>query len=297
MIRQFHYEISGADAGITIGEYLRGRRYSHRILAGLKRSPAGILLNGQRVPVSRHIQPGDFLDIRLEEETASQSVAPVPMELSILYEDQDLLVVDKPPDTPIHPSINNHERTLANGLAWYYLSQGLPYVCRCINRLDRDTSGLLIAAKNALSASILSDDLKQRRIRRTYLAIVQGILEGEGSIDAPIAREEGSALKRCVDFDRGTPALTHYTVLENRRDLNLTLLSLRLETGRTHQIRVHMQYLGYPLIGDFLYYPRRELIGRQALHSWKLEFPHPVTGEALAFCAPLPRDMAALFPV
>lgn len=281
---------------MTIGEYLRFRRYSHRILAGLKRSPRGILLNGARSPVSRTLSPGDRLDVLLEEEDSSPAVAPVPMELNIVTEDSDLLVINKPPDTPIHPSINNHEYTLANGLAWYYQQQRLPFVCRCVNRLDRDTSGLLIVAKNALSASILSDDLKRRNIRRTYLAIVRGRLEGRGTVRAPIAREEGSALKRCVSFERGEPAVTHYQALSYHPDLNLTLLSLRLETGRTHQIRVHMLYLGHPLIGDFLYNPERELISRQALHSWQLQFSHPITGEDLSFQAAPPSDMRKLFP-
>lgn len=295
MNRNFHYLISGEEAGSTIREYLRQRGYSHHILTGLKRSPRGIRLNGERVPVSRILSAGDFLDICLEETDPSANVVPVPMELSILYEDEDLLVLNKPADTPVHPSVNNRENTLANGLAWYYKQQNLPFVCRFISRLDRDTSGLLLTAKNALSASLLSAALKQGQIEKTYLAIVQGQTDETGTISAPIAREAGSALKRRVDFEEGDPAVTHYQLLAYRPDPDISLLSLRLETGRTHQIRVHMLYLGHPLIGDFLYNPGRELIGRQALHAWKLKFYHPITGKLLEFQADPPKDMAGLF--
>ena len=191
-----------------------------------------------------------------------------------------------------HLSIRLEEaNTLANGIAWYYQQQGIPFVYRCINRLDRDTSGLLIIAKHVLSAAILTDDMKHRRIHRTYLAIVEGNLKHPGTVEAPIGRKEGSVLERCVDFECGESAVTHYTPVSYHEKLNLTLLSLRLATGRTHQIRVHMNYLGHPVIGDYLYYPRRDFIKRQALHSWKLEFLHPITKERLTFEAPLPDDM------
>lgn len=291
MLRTFTYQITSENENQTIGEYLRGRGYSHHILALLKRTENAILQNGTWAPVSSALFPGDRLEVRLEENESSPGVAPVPMALSIVYEDPDLLILNKPADTPVHPSIHNRENTLANGLAWYYGQQGVPFVCRFIHRLDRDTSGLLTVAKHAPSASILSDRLKEHRIRRTYLAIVQGKLLQSGTVDAPIARKAGSALERCVDFSGGEEAVTHYEPLHYRPDLDLTLLALRLETGRTHQIRVHMGYLGHPLIGDYLYYPDRTRIGRQALHSWKLEFDHPITEEPLSFEAPLPEDM------
>lgn len=290
MLRIFHYIIT-TEENLTIGEYLRNRGYSHHILTHLKRTPQGILLNREWAPVSRILHTGDALDIRLEEPEGPSDLIPSPVKFTIVYEDEDILVVNKPADTPIHPSINNHENTLANGVLWYYRQKGIPFVYRCINRLDRDTSGLLIIAKNALSASILSSDLKQRQIYRTYLAIAEGRLATSGTIDTPIGRKPGSALERRVDFEAGEPAVTHYVPLSYREDLNLTLLSLQLETGRTHQIRVHMGYLGHPLIGDYLYHPRRDFIGRQALHSWKLEFLHPITKEPLNFQAPLPTDM------
>ncbi len=294
MNRIFSYRIAHSDlthGQLTVGEYLRNRGYSHHILASLKRIPGAILANGISVPVNILLHEGDVLTIHLSECTSPSDILPVYMDLSVLYEDQDLMIINKPADMPVHPSIHNHENTLANAIAWRCQQQNLPFVYRCINRLDRDTSGLLILANHALSASILSICLKNRNIRRTYLAIVEGYLSHGGVINAPIAREEGSALRRCVDFQRGEEAVTHYEPVFYNAEKNVTLIRLRLETGRTHQIRVHMQYLGHPLIGDFLYYPRRNLISRQALHSWQLDFSHPITGEAMHFQAPLPDDM------
>ena len=165
------------------------------------------------------------------------------------------------------------------------------------NRLDRDTSGLTVIAKHYVSAGILSEMVSTppKRLHREYLAIARGTLpHREGTIHAPIARTGSSIIERCVDFDAGDDAITHYRVLAEKN--GYSLLSLQLETGRTHQIRVHMKYLGFPLIGDYLYNPDMEQMTRQALHSYRLSFPHPITGEMLTFTAPLPSDMAALFP-
>ena len=195
---------------------------------------------------------------------------------------------------PIHPSINNYENTLANAVAYYYKKQGETFIFRCINRLDRDTTGLLIIAKHALSASILSKQMKAREIRRTYLAVCKGQLPAEvGIINAPIARKADSAIERCVDFSNGESAVTHYRVRYYQN--GYSLVELHLETGRTHQIRIHMQYLGNPLPGDYLYCPDYSKISRTALHSYRLAFCHPITGKRMDFYAPLPTDMAAFF--
>jgi len=195
---------------------------------------------------------------------------------------------------PIHPSINNYENTLANAVAYYYKKQGETFIFRCINRLDRDTTGLLIIAKHALSASILSKQMKAREIRRTYLAVCKGQLPTEvGIINAPIARKADSAIERCVDFSNGESAVTHYRVRYYQD--GYSLVELHLETGRTHQIRIHMQYLGNPLPGDYLYCPDYSKISRTALHSYRLAFCHPITGNPMDFYAPLPTDMTAFF--
>ena len=202
-------------------------------------------------------------------------------------------MVNKPADMPIHPSFQNHGNTLADALTWHYQQHGEDFVYRCINRLDRDTTGLLIVAKHLLSASILSDMVGKREIHREYLAIVKGIPPENGTISAPISRKKGSAILREVNFETGEPAVTHFARLEIRN--GLSLVSLKLETGRTHQIRVHMGYIGCPLIGDYLYYPECSRISRQALHSHRLSFLHPITGKALSFTAPLPEDMKKAF--
>lgn len=182
---------------------------------------------------------------------------------------------------------------MANALAWYYQKQDKPFIFRCCNRLDRDTSGLTVAAKHLVSGNILSDMVRRRLIRREYLALVRGrVTPPSGTIDAPLGRKSGTIIERTVDFEHGETAVTHYkTVLEQNGH---SLVSLRLETGRTHQIRIHMKHLGYPLIGDYLYNPDMEYISRQALHSHRLAFSHPITGETMEFTAALPLDMRSV---
>ena len=243
MNRIFEYLITPSDVPCTVGEYLKKKGYSRQIIIHLKKTEHGILQNGEWAYVRTPLVPGDVLKITLLEESASEHILPVPMEPDIVYEDEDLLVVNKPFDMPVHPSIHNYDNTLANGMAYYFQQKGETFIFRCINRLDRDTTGLLILAKNALSASILSNDMKARKIHRTYQAVVSRIpVPASGTIDAPIARKEDSAIERCVDFEKGEPAVTHYRTLETKE--NLALVELSLETGRTHQIRVHMQHMG-----------------------------------------------------
>lgn len=251
----------------------------------------GITVNHQLVYTTHRLQSGEKLVIKLTEENASENIVPVPMKLDILYEDEDLMVINKSAGIPIHPSQGNYDNTLANGIAFYFQEQ--QFVYRVINRLDRDTTGLLIVSKNMLSACILSDMVAARQIHRQYLAIVSGTLEGEGIVDAPIARAADSTIERQVDFIRGERAVTHYRALEQRN--GYTLVQLELETGRTHQIRVHMAYLGHPLPGDFLYNPGDHAMSRQALHSWKLSFCHPITKVPMEFTEPMPEDMKQLF--
>lgn len=293
MNRIFEYLITPSDVPCTVGEYLKKKGYSRQIIIHLKKTEHGILQNGEWAYVRTPLVPGDVLKITLLEESASEHIFPVPMEPDIVYEDEDLLVVNKPFDMPVHPSIHNYDNTLANGMAYYFQQKGETFIFRCINRLDRDTTGLLILAKNALSASILSNDMKARKIHRTYQAVVSRIpFPASGTIDAPIARKEASAIERCVDFEKGEQAVTHYRTLETKE--NLALVELSLETGRTHQIRVHMQHMGCPLLGDYLYNPDFTLINRVSLHSCSLSFDHPITGKSMYFCAPLPKDMAGL---
>lgn len=294
MERIFEYQISSAEEGRKLGDFLREKGYSRQLLRQLKETENGLLRNGQPTFMTIALKNGDRIRVRLlEKAEGSEAIMPAPLPFEIVYEDEDLLVINKPADMPIHPSFQNHGNTLADALTWHYQQQGKEFVYRCINRLDRDTTGLLIVARHQLSASILSDMVRKREIHREYLAIVEGIPPEKGTISAPIGRKEGSAILREVNFETGEPARTHFTRLETRN--GLSLVSLKLETGRTHQIRVHMAYIGCPLIGDYLYYPDHTRINRQALHSYRLSFLQPITGKALSFTAPLPEDMERAF--
>jgi len=255
-----------------------------------------ILLNGEWVYVTCKVNEGDVFTVHIKEEESSEKIPPVKLPFPIIYEDEDIVVVNKPADMPIHPSLNNYENTLGNAAAYYYASQNKPFVFRCINRLDRDTTGLTILAKHMVSAGILQNEMLNRNIKREYLAIVDGIIkEDEGTIDAPIGRKDGSTIERMIDYEHGEWAVTHYKVLG--RMSGASLVSLRLETGRTHQIRVHMTSIGHPLLGDFLYNPTDDRMSRQALHAWHLSFVHPITKDEMNLEAPIPEDMKKFWEV
>lgn len=284
----------------------------------LKKDNESIQVNGEYKRQNYMLSDGDTLTVFIREQETSAQIIPVQLPLSIVYEDEDLLVINKAAGMPVHPSRNNFDNALANALAYYYKEKGRPFVFRCINRLDRDTSGLTIVAKHMVSAAVLSRMAAEKAktgpgskgMIREYLAIADGMFEKqEGIISAPLARKEDKCLMRVVDFEKGVSAVTSYRVLAAKE--NKSLVSLRLFTGRTHQIRVHMQYIGHPLLGDFLYHPMyrcnqtdrmetgadmepvqgKPLIGRQALHAHRLSFCHPMTGEPVEFRAPLPEDM------
>lgn len=276
----------------SIFSFFKEKMLPHKMQVQLKQNPEQVHLNHQAVMLRTPLQTGDTLSLRIME-TEQSDITPVEMSLDIIYEDQDILVVNKPAMLPIHPSINHYEDTLANGLMHYYDKEDSPFVFRCLNRLDRDTSGLTLIAKNPLSAAILSRQVKERGLHRTYMAIVEGELPDSGTINAPIARATDSAILREINWESGQPAITHYTCLERKNGLSLA--SITLETGRTHQIRVHMTSIGHPLPGDFLYNPSNKQMARQALHSTSLAFTHPITGQKLIFDAPLPEDMHTIF--
>ena len=301
MNRTLTYSITEAEQGLPISNYLKHLGYSSRSLVELKKMPESVLVNGKWEYLNHPLQAGDTLTIQIQENASSEKIPPVELPLDIVYEDEDLMVVNKPAGMPIHPSMKNYENSLGNALAWYFAKQNKPFIFRCINRLDRDTSGLTVIAKHVVSAGMLSamvaakgksfSDFSSSAFTREYLALVRGnVTPASGTISAPISRKEGSILERMIDFEQGEHAVTHYQVLTEKN--GYSLLSLQLETGRTHQIRVHMKYLGYPLIGDYLYNPDMEVISRQALHSYRLRFVHPITRKQIEFTAPLPEDMA-----
>ena len=290
MERRLEYLVARDQDGLRLEQLLKKKGYSRKCLALLKRTGDGVLVNGARRYLNQRVRAGETVTVHIDERESSEQVEPVRLPLDIVYEDEDILVVNKPAGMPIHPSMNNHDNSLANALAWYYKNQGLPFVFRCTNRLDRDTSGLTVVAKHILSSCVLASMAVKKEVTREYLAIVRGRPRpDEGIIDAPLSRKPGSLLERQVDFEGGEQAVTCYRVL--REANGHSLVKLALLTGRTHQIRVHMKHLGWPLVGDYLYNPDMEQIGRQALHSARLAFRHPVTGKAMEFTAPLPEDM------
>lgn len=294
MERTLSYSITTASENQKVSSFLKSRGYSSQNLIELKKIPQSVLVNGSPVYMNCRLQAGDALTIHIVEKVSSGKIPPVELPLDIIYEDEDLMVINKPAGMPIHPSMNNYENSLGNALAWYFARQEIPFVFRCINRLDRDTSGLTIVAKHMVSAGMLSSMIAQKDLKsgitREYLAIVRGSMTPpEGTITAPLSRKPGSILERQVDFALGERAVTHYRKIDEKN--GHSLVSLVLETGRTHQIRVHMKYSGYPLIGDYLYNPDTEYISRQALHSYRLAFTHPITRKAMEFTAPLPDDM------
>ncbi len=293
MDRIFHYQITENEQGTTVLDFLRKKGFSRHILSSMKADKEALTRNGQRIGGREQLLAGDHFRVRLLETIDSDGIVPVSMPLSILYEDEDILVINKPADMPVHPSIGNYTNTLANGVAAYLDAKDEHSPFRCINRLDRDTSGALILAKNAFSAAVLSTQMRNRQIRRTYLAVVEGITPPNGTISAPISRVDDSVIERHVDFLRGEPAVTHYERLEVKNEHSL--LEIHLETGRTHQIRVHMGYIGHPLPADYLYHPVYDCFKRQPLHSLQLEFRHPVTDKPMCLLAPVSEDMCNAF--
>ena len=282
MTRIIDYIIKPEDSGKTIQFFLREHFYPVKIITLLKHTDNSVCLNGEPVFLNTKLSRDDKLTINYIEEDDSENIVPVDLPFKIVYEDEDIMVIDKPADMPVHPAINNFDNTLANGIAYYFASKDEHFVFRCINRLDRNTSGLLIVAKHRLSAAILSDFMKKREIHREYLALASGIFDNKkGTIDLPIGRVGDSIIERFVDFENGENAITHYEVVQEFE--SYSLLKIKLDTGRTHQIRVHMSHIGHPLLGDSLYNKEPGKLSRQALHSHVIEFIHPITLTPMRF--------------
>ncbi|WP_313073931.1 RluA family pseudouridine synthase [Lacrimispora sp.] len=287
------YQITQPYNDITVERYLLEQGYSQKLIRHLRNTENGLTIDQKLVYTIHKLKEGDILTVLISEEESSENIVPTKMPLHIVYEDEHLMVVNKEAGIPIHPSQGNFYNTLANGIAYYFKEKGENFIYRAINRLDRDTTGLLILAKNPFSACILSDMVKKREISRRYLAIVCGKLPEQGIIDTPISRVEGSTIERCTSQD-GEDARTHYKRLYYEPTTDHSLVGLKLETGRTHQIRVHLKSIGFPLPGDFLYHPDYRYIKRQALHSFRLDFLHPIKKVPLSFEAPIPEDMQFL---
>ena len=287
MKRILTYTVPQGFCGARINDALRrGMKMSGSLIKELKAQEDGIMQNGRRARTTDTVNSGDIIVCTLYD-TDPENITPTAMQLDILYEDEDILIINKPPHMPVHPTKGHITDTLANGVIAHYRDNGEAHPFRAVNRLDSDTSGVMCIAKNSYANARLCDEIASGGLRREYVAIVEGTLNESGTVNAPIARI--NYLKRAVRED-GQNAVTHYEPIAGCG--SYTLLRLRLEMGRTHQIRVHMQHIGHPLLGDWLYgTENKELFPRHALHSRYLRLTHPVTGKDMEFAAPLPEDM------
>lgn len=277
-------------AGLSIRSYLRTvHKFSRRLLTSIINEGGCIEVNGKEQTVKYLLRAGDELKLTFPPEKKNKYMIPENIPLDIIYEDNDLLVINKPPHVVTMPSLNHPTGTIAHGLLAYYEKHQIPYTIHIVTRLDRDTSGLMLVAKHRYCHSLLSFAQQSGQIYRTYKAIVHGHLQQtSGTINAPIGRKEGSIIERTVT-QSGKKAITHYNVTEELNDYSL--LHIELETGRTHQIRVHFSHVGHPLVGDDLYGGSKKYMKRQALHCYKLSFIHPITHVRKTFCIPPPHDM------
>lgn len=295
MKRVLTFIVDKNNNGNTINDFLLSQNISRSCISALKKETEGILVNGKEKFTDYIVQENDLVEISLTELNDYSQIIPKKLNFSIIYEDEDLIVIDKPANMTVHPSVKYFENSLENALTYYFLENNEDVVCHCINRLDKDTTGLMIVAKNRFSANILSKSLMKKEIKRKYLALVQGKFENKvGCINAPIERENPDSIIRIVDFKNGKDAITNYEVLNYNPKTDVSLVKLELLTGRTHQIRVHMKYLGHPLIGDELYNKTNKQLNRQALHSYYLSFQHPITNKPLTFTTELPVDFTTL---
>ena len=246
-----------------------------------------IYLNGCNTDTRKNVKIGDIITIDFNYDEDNSNIIPKEIPLDIVYEDEWMLIINKPAGIAIHPSILHFDNSLSNGIRFYFDKKGLKKKIRPVNRLDIDTSGLVIFAKCEYIQECLIYQMKNNTFKKQYLCLASGIFDKkEGTINLPIARKEGSIIERCIDKNKGKEAITHYKVLKEFKTYSLVLCTL--ETGRTHQIRLHMSAIKHPILGDTLYGKASELISRQALHSYKIEFIHPITKNKIVGTVPMP---------
>ena len=279
------------DENLTLKEVLLDKlNFSVRSLSKMKRYKT-VKVNNKYIKPGDKIEKGDLIQVEIMEDMAD--FKPQDLNLEILYDDFDIIMVNKPPFMVVHPTKSHFENTIANGVTDYIIKQNEKVKIRFVNRLDMNTSGLVIVAKNPFAQHVLSSEMKDDDFEKKYITVVKGIIEeDEGTINQPIYRPTDDSVKRVVD-ERGQESITHYKVIERLNDA--TVVEVKLETGRTHQIRVHMAHIGHPIIGDELYgFVDENLIKRQALHAYSLKFRQPRTKELLEFKADIPEDMKML---
>lgn len=266
---------------------------SDNLITKLKKNKK-ILLNSEFTYLDHLVKINDFIKVDLNlEEISENIVSNSDINLDIIFEDEAMLIVNKSAGVPVHPSANHFNDSLSNAVQYYFSTINLKRKIRPVNRLDKDTSGLVIFAKNEYVQELLIKQMKSNVFKKEYFAILTGNLEKEnGTIDAPISRKENSIIEREVN-KTGLTAITHFQLIKNftYKNTSLCLVKFVLETGRTHQLRVHSKYIGHPILGDSLYGVGNDLISRQALHAYKISFIHPIKKEPLEFEVPLPKDI------
>ena len=283
------YIVKKDDDFKTINEVLTSNFYISSRLRNKLINLKAVKLNGNFVNTRSFVKELDLITVDFDYEEDNSNILPTKMDLQIIYEDEWLLIVNKPAGIAIHPSLLHYTDSLSNGVRYYFDLIGLKKKIRPVNRLDANTSGLVVFAKCEYIQECFIKQMANKTFKKEYLCITEGIFDKKtGIIDLPIARKSGSIIERCIDKN-GQNAITHYEVIKEFE--NCSLVKCLLETGRTHQIRVHMSYIGHPLLGDTLYGKSSKLINRQALHSYMIEFIHPVSKNIMNFTCDLPEDM------
>ena len=286
------YKVKKTDNYMNLKELLKTYfQISDRLLIKLKNNRK-IFVNGNLAFVNMGLNVGDNISIFIDFIENNSNIVPNAIPLDIVYEDDTLLIINKPTGIPVHPSMEHYTDSLSNGVRFYFDKIRLHKKIRPVNRLDKDTSGLIVFAKNEYIQECLVRQMKTKQFVKEYIAICDGIFDNKfGTINAPIARKENSIIERCVS-EAGDTAITHYEIIKTYA--NYSVVKCTLETGRTHQIRVHMAYIGHPLLGDTLYSSPSTIINRQALHAYKIKFIHPITKQKLEFTAKIPADFENL---
>ncbi len=285
------YKIENTDYSI-LRQVLKNKWHiSSRLLIKLKNANA-IFVNNNNVYMDYPLELGDNVLVKIDFKEISENIVPMPMQLDILYEDEYYLVVNKPANMPVHPSASHYTDSLSNGIQYYFQQNNIQTKIRPVNRLDKDTSGIVIFAKNEYIQEALVRQMKNKEFLKEYIAILEGNLSNnKGTINASISRKENSIIERCISKD-GETAITHYELIKNYN--NYCIVKFILETGRTHQIRVHCKHIGHSIIGDTLYGNSSPIISRQALHAYKVKFIHPVTQKIVEYVSAIPNDILKL---
>lgn len=280
------------EGNITIKDFLLSNNISSKAISTLKKQVDGILVNGKVQFTNYKLQPNDILSINLDENNDYENIIATKMDLNILYEDDDIVIVNKSADITVHPSKKYFTNSLVNGLTYYYQHKNMDVKLHCITRLDKETSGCVLFAKNRIAANCLSNMVKQKEISKTYLSLASGkVSKQHFLISAPISRISKGNILRCVDFQTGKEALTECFLLGYYPSNDISLLKCLLHTGRTHQIRVHLQYINHPIVSDSLYNKSCNLLLRQGLHCYNIRFIHPISHQLIDVTSQLPADL------